>query len=259
MGFVSFVFILAAFFTNNIASDPSFSLSLENPTGLLYTSFLTLGLSLFIFSIIAFILTVVNLENKKPESDYKGSKADEIESQHLIPTAKTMTNVKDNFSYYLSFLPMWPTENLIEPDGLESLLSNSTHWWDIEPLKLNILSGVSKEITNNVNAMKNIDLLISKLNKLAKQLIVDYIAFYKEMQKQTHDNVLILAVFNTLIGYSKYYWPNIHNKIYTDRELQNKFTKIMKSISRNKQVKKFQSSLDKAKDFRILIDGLDSD
>ncbi len=256
---VSFVFILMSFFTNNMASNPSFLLSLNNTAGFLYTSFLTLGLGLFIFSVLAFISTTINLENKKPESDYRGSKTDEIESQHLIPTTKVITNVKDNFSYFLSFLPMWPTESLIEPEGLKSLLKNSTHWWDIEPLKLNILSGAGKEITNDANKMKDIDLLISKLNKLAKQLIVDYIAFYEEMLKHTDDKVLILAVFNTFVGYSKYYWPNIHNKIHTNRGLQNKFTKIMESIRRNKQVKKFRTDLNRAKKFRIMIDGLDSD
>ena len=257
--FVAFVFILMSFFTNNMNSNPSFLLSLNNTAGFLYTSFLTLGLGLFIFSVLAFISTTINLENKKPESDYRGSKMDEIEGQHLIPTTKAITNVKDNFSYFLSFLPMWPTESLIEPEELKSLLKNSTHWWDIEPLKLNILSGAGKEITNDANKMKDIDLLISKLNKLAKQLIVDYIAFYEEMLKQTDDKILILAVFNTTAGYNKYYWPNIHNKIYTNSDLQNEFNKITKSISRNKQVRKFKTDINAAKEFRIMIDELDSD
>ena len=90
-------------------------------------------------------------------------------------------------------------------------------------------------------------------------MIVDYIAFYEEMLKQTDDKILILAVFNTTAGYNKYYWPNIHNKIYTNSELQNEFTKITKYISRNTQVKKFKTDINAAKEFKIMINELDSD
>ena len=257
---ISFIFILASYFVSNTITNTDFSVSFGSLPQLFYTVLLTLGWGLLFSSIIAFLLMLANLGEVGSASNYMENKAIEIKSEHLLHTNKDLTNVKSNFRYYLSFLPIWPTEQLITPDGLEELLKSEIRWWDVEPLESNILSGASKDVEMDSRTKKLVNSLIKELSKLAEDVIKNYIAFYKEIMKQGKNNkTLVLAVFNTLLGYSKYYWPNIYNTIYKDEDLKRQYDALMKSVEKNEDIKNFMKVLGTAKDFRVRIDGLDSE
>jgi len=256
----SFIFILLSFFAKNLVITPIFSLSFKTPYQLFYTMFLILGLGLLFFAFVVFISIIINWEDQKTKVNkiYTDDNTTVKESSNLLIVKDNIIPIKSNFNYYLGFLPVWPRESLISPEGLKGLRDSSTHWYDLKPLRSNIFAGTDSNLYNRQTTQK-IDALIKKLSQLAPELISDYVSFYEEIKRITGNNKeLVVAVFNTVIGYDKYYWPNIHNNIRSHNSLD-KFNHIMGSIANNKKIRTFKTSVNKAKNLKKDIDELSSE
>ncbi len=268
LGVVSFIFILLSFFTKNFVTNPVFSLNFLYLYTTLYTIFLVIGLGILFLTIIVFLSIVINWQDQRTKLDRSynnniqrgySTKFEDKKTYQLIPVKDNIVIIKNNFKYYLTFLPVWPREDLIKAEDLQTLLDLTTHWWDIEPLKANIFAGVDNELYKNKIAIKKINSLVKELNVVAPATITNYVTFYKEVTRKTENRDLILAVFNSFIGYNKYYWPNIHNRVFNDQELKHKFYAVYESIKRNKKTKMFKSSINKIKELKTEIDELDGE
>lgn len=234
--------LLAALVSNSINPNTYFNLLSLTSIELVYIYLMSVGLALLFVALVGFLITI-----------YK-----------LLRYLKTdsLNIVRENMQNTLTYLPVQITENYPEANQLKPLLTTSVHWWDKQTLESNVRAGLKIELLPKDSEVLINDIIknfVDELSKLAPKLIKEYISIYEKLDKKTKgDKKTLAAIFNTIRGADKRYWPNIHNEMTKDSKMKKNFDSTMKLINEKRiKLEKFKRLLAKYKEVNSYIIQID--
>lgn len=168
--------------------------------------------------------------------------------------------ILDSFTY----LPMYPTEYIQKPDTLVDFLKSPIHYYDKTALQSNIHAILNYD--KDLPKKDKIDVIINNFTErfptLAEDIYGKYLTVYDKLYKISQQELrhaegderqimlLVRGLLNFILGYDKYYYPNIYTQIVNDEKINKVYLKIQINLPKYKEVSDYKNSAEEIRKFK---------
>lgn len=177
----------------------------------------------------------------------------------LTPVKDLERQISDKFTY----LPIYCIENFnLSLEHIERELKNPglVTWHSRDVLKA-ILKADINRMPNKEEVSKIIDQFSNEFDEITIELYKNYKIAYEKLENLTeNDKILMLGLYNTLLGCNRINWPNIYNTIQENHDLSEKYDSLAKQLDNIEELQNYKKLVEEAlgmkEEYKKRLDGI---
>ena len=153
-----------------------------------------------------------------------------------IPVQKDFTHImslKKQMDDKFTYLPIYCRESFdLSIEFIKKELENPKleTWHSKDALKATLKADIDS-MPKKEKVSEIIDQFADEFDSITIKLYKNYKAIYEILENKTQGNkVLMLGLYNTLLGCDRIYWPNIYNKIRENDDSSKKYDSLAKQL-----------------------------
>ena len=176
-----------------------------------------------------------------------------------------LSKVKDFALGCFTYLPIIASEDTQKPQALVDLLKSPVRYFDKDALKSSINSILSYDKTMPKAQRDKIDIVINNFLETfptaAESVISKYLTVYDKLYNSCKQalgdgsdegqiTLLVRGLINAILGYDKYYYPNLYTKIVNTGNLNRVYSELQRDSAGYTEVKEYKAAVDQIRTLR---------